>query len=197
MAKASSPRSTSAMRCAKDMPNAINHDQCCMVDAAFCWVKSLSRSTRDLVDVMCRWPTQIFPCQCAYAMVNVWRPWLMLRIVGQCWLHDEHNPWMMLPDVRRCKYRPTDSHMPRPMCASFGWCCISLANITFWMCTCPVRCVKALSLCNLLLADIVCPIHAGHNRWRPINSHTPQIMSVGLGICCQSLANVACSMRTS
>lgn len=68
-----------------------------------------------------------------------------------------HKPWLILSDIGQCKCRTTYEHTPRPMHASLGFFCISLANVACQICTCHARYVHALfdafNLWQMLLAQ--------------------------------------------
>lgn len=83
------------------MADMANHDQCCIVDTAYRWLKLLAQSTHALVDIVFRWMTLTLAYRCSYAMVDACRPLMMLPVVAQHWLHKALEPWLMLPDVER------------------------------------------------------------------------------------------------
>lgn len=96
-----------------------------------------------------RWPWQLSPNQCTYAMDNTCRLWLMLYVIYRCRLANARSPWLISPS--QCTHATTDScwtwiilytigrcrsvyaHMPLSM--SPGWCPQSMTDVPQPMCT--------------------------------------------------------------
>lgn len=131
---AASPHPTLPKRCAYTMGDGTNEDQLFNGSCHLSLAKIACPKHTCL-----RWwflplANAMLPYWYAYTTIDACRPLLIFPGVGQRWLHEVHKPWLMLPDIGRCKFLPTNRHMPWSMCASLCWFCISLSNISYRMC---------------------------------------------------------------